>query len=374
MKLTIQKTALAQALSAVSAVVSSRNSLPYLQMVKMEAWPVSTPENISITATDMDCFYTRLVDAVIAESGVCLIPASRIKEWLGIITGDHVVMETIENHIKLTSEGGGTIKFSTVEAEKFPKLSGDAFTFIALTDFAPIKHIAPCIIGSNEGRPQMEAVFIETAGDSLICAASNGRQVGTVTFKVEEGNKPWTPISLPAKYVNVVAGLGKCDLSESQNDLHFMSATFRLSVRKTEHGVPNWRRATSNEQFPIVGSITVMRDEFAQAVAQCHVHRGNELGSEYGVRVSLAKEGNGMNVSCFVNKTGDSYSNTIDGRIKGEFPPVILSTEYLTPFLQLQDDSPIKIEFTGSKTMVKMNAPELGVFYYFSPMFEKGAE
>jgi DNA polymerase-3 subunit beta len=362
MKLTIQKSELAQALAAVSAVVSSRNSLPYLQMVKLEALDAGA---ISVTATDMECFYTRILNAEIGQPGSCLVPAARIKEWLGIVSGE-ITLQTVENHIKLTSSGGGTIKFSTIESEKFPKLPETTASPIATADFAPLKHITPAIIGSNEGRPQLEAVFIESDVDGLIGASTNGRQVATVAIKAKVGQ--FAPVALPSKYVSIVAGLGECEMSESKNDLHLANKTTMLSVRKTEHGVPNWRRAVYNEQFPIVGSITVMREEFVQAVAQCHVHRGNELGSEWGVRVGFGKTESGMNISCFVNKTGDSYSHDIDGRIKGEFPPVILSTEYLTPFLQLPDESPLKIEFTGSKTMVHMNAADLNVDYYFSPM------
>jgi hypothetical protein len=182
------------------------------------------------------------------------------------------------------------------------------------------------------------------------------------------------PISLPHRYVNLVAGLGKCQLLESKNNLHFLSPSFHIIARKTEFGVPAWRKLMSNPEFPVVGSITVMRDELADAIAQCHVLRGLELGSQFGVRVEFGKTAGGMAVTCYVPKTGDSFSHTVDGRIRGEFPPVILSTEHIAPFFNLPDESPLKIEFTSSKTMVHMNADDLKVNYCFAPMIPMNKE
>lgn len=371
MKITISKASLASALSAVSSVVAPRNSLPILQFAKFET--AAAGFDSAITATDLDCTYQKICNpSVIPEVGSCLLPVARVKEWLGIVSNGDVTLEHDGKLLKLSTPGSGTIKFSTYPVEEFPPMPKKDAKLIAEADFAPLKHIAWSMMEANNSRPMLEAAFIEPETDGLICVTTDGRKVGMVRIKAALGGENPSPLALPSKYVNLVAGFDKCELAESPNNLHFIGDSFHLIVRKSTEGIPPWRRSISNEQFPVIGSITVMRDEFAEAIAQCHVHRGNELGSEYGVRVRIGHDGHGgIMVACEVDKTGDSFFTVIEGRIKGQVPDIVLSTEHLTPFLALPDESPLKVEFTGSRTMVHMNAPDLGVDYYFAPLFAK---
>lgn len=366
MKLTIKKSELLKALSAASSVSSGRIS-PVLAFVKLDA----SKAGVSLTGTDLDCHYTRSTVAQVETPGSCLLPVAKVKEWLGIVGGGDVTMEFDGKQLRLSTPGSGLLKLSTYPVEEFPPESNHKSALVAVADFAPMKHISWAMIGSNEGRPELEAMFIEPENDGMICAATDGRKVATVAFAVKARNQEWkTGIALPSKYVSLVAGLGECELGESENSLHFTTEESKIVIRKSEHPAPNWRRATANPSFPVVGTVTVMRDEFAQAVAQCHLNRGSEEGSEYGVRVTLSEYLDaGVNVSCFIPKTGDSFSHVVDGRIKSEFPQVIIGSDHLVQFLGLPDESPLKIEFTGSKTMVKFNAPDVGVSLHVAPMF-----
>lgn len=370
MKLTIPKSSLSQALAAVSAVTGGRASLPYLQFAKLAT--MEDESRIQISATDLECFYTRNTEAEVESAGACLLPVGRVKEWLGKVPGQTVTIDSVENSIKLKTEiTTGVITFKSMPFEDFPKQEFEKPSFVAEADFAPIKHVAWSMLEANAGRPMLEAVFIEPDEKGIICASTDGRKVGTV--RIEAKREMFNPIALPARYVSLVAALGKCQLLESKSSLHFLSPQFNLICRKTDHGIPPWRKSISNDMFPVIGSITVMRDELASAVDQCHVFRGSELGSEYGVRVTMVKTDGGMNVSCLVDKTAEGADLAVDGRVRGEFPNIVLSTEHIAPFLGLQDESPLKIEFTGSRTMVHMDAQDLGVDYYFAPMFAKEA-
>lgn len=370
MKITLAKSALASAISAISPVVTSRSVSPVLAFAKLET--AGRGFDATITATDLDCSFSRVLNvSEISEAGKCLIPVNRVKGWLGTIGSGDVTLEHSGSQLRLSSPGSGLLKLATYPVDDFPPVKAMESVFLAEADFAPIKHISWTMMETNGARPPLEAMFIEHDAAGIMCAATDGRKVGTVVIPARLGDNPWTPLALPAKYVGLVSGLGKCELLESQNSIILSSPLFRVTIRKSEHPVPQWRRFISNPDFPIIGSVTVMRDEMAQAIAQCHLLSGSEIGSEHGVRVTLSPE-NGVRVSCFIKSTSESFSHVVEGRIKGEFPIVILSTEHIATLFSLPDESPLRISFTGSKTMVKMNASDLAVDLYVAPMFPEG--
>lgn len=362
MKLTIPKSTLSSALGAVSSVCG--RALPILSFAKLTVEPNKT----WLTTTDLDCRYEREISLKDqpSELGECLLPVARVKEWIGKVNGTEVSIQSEGQQVTLSTPESGPQKLSTEKVEDFPKMpSSEEQIFLAECDFSPIKHVAWSMIDASAGRPMLEAVFIEPETDGLICASSDGRKVGTVKFKAKRDEKPWVGIALPSKFVGIVAGLGECQLSESKNNLHFEGPSFNMVVRKTEDGIPPWRRSIYNSDFPVIGSITVMRDELAQDVSLCHLNHG----ADSGVRVTFSKSEEGMKVSYVADNKPDSYTHEITGMIKGEFPTIILGTVHIDPFFALPDESPLKIEFTGAKTVVHFSAPDIGVDYYFAPMY-----
>lgn len=368
MKLTIQKSALAQALAAVSAVSPTRAEMPVLKFAKLEI----DVGRISLTAAGIDCFYRRIVSRVEGHNpDACLLPIGKVKDWLSRVGDGEVNIEADANGLKLSTEDSGVSRFATYKVEEFPEAPQAPKQITIVADFEPLKHIAWSVLDANGGKPALEEAFIEHENGGIVGATADGRKLGVVKIDGEINDKAFimSPIALPAKYISLVAGLGKCHLHDSEKYVHFIGEDFNIAIRKSEHGIPNWRVMMSNEKFPVIGSITVMRDELAQSVNLCHLLKGGDIGFEHGVPITLAKTKTGLNITCFVQKTAESHTRDIDGRIKGEFPTVRLSTEHIAPFFNLPDESPLKIQFTGDRTMVRMDAEEIGVSYFFCPLF-----
>lgn len=365
MKLTLPKSSLSSALSAISPVCG--RALPILSFAKLAVEPNKT----WLTATDLDSRYElelKLKEQP-EELGECLIPVGRVKEWLGKVDDGDVTIKATKSAVELSTPSSGTFKLNTMPSDEFPPgNTADEKTFIVGADFAPIKHITFAIVEANSGREPLEVVFIEPKDDGILCVAADGRKLATVFIKAKRDEQPWVGISLPAKYVPLVARLGECQLSESKNNLHFTADGFDIAIRKTEHFFPDWKKAAYNENFPVIGSITVIREELATAVNLCHLHKG----SDDGIAVSFRKTEDGMMVSCLAEKTGNSYSNTIAGRVRGEFPDIDISSCHLEPFLSLPDETPLKIEFTGGSTVVHLTAPDIHVDAWVCPLIQKG--
>lgn len=365
MKITISKRALSEAISAVSSVIRTRTTLPVLSRIKLDACKSAT----SLYGTDLDCAYVRTVEASVIEPGTVLLPASRVREWLGVVDGANVTIEADDSQLHLSTEGSGRINFSTMKADEFPPLPATDGKPVATVDLAPLKHIAWSMMQDDLSRPALCAACIDAEGDALLIGATtDGRKLGTVALpaQIDAGwNKE--PIQIPADYVGMVSGIGECALAESENNLFFTTATEKVIVRKSTEVFPKWRQYVDLKKFPIVGSITVMRDEFASAIGQCHILRGDQIGSERGVRIEISKEGDGMLVEVSMQGTGDSFRTVIEGRSKGKFPKMVLDTQHLYPFTLLKDESPLQIEFTSDRTLVHMHAPDIGVKYFFMP-------
>lgn len=365
MRFTVKRSAFTEQIGLVSSIIRSKRVLPMLGYIKLD----SDFGLLKATACDLDCFYTRSIQTITGEVCSMLVPARDVREWLGVVTGETVSITLKDNRLELSTPESGIIRLSTLEADKFPTVGGPDFKPFAEANFKDLQLIKSCIMDEDGGRPQLESVFIEHENDWLICAATEGHKVGTVRIEAElaEGG---AGICLPGKYVDLVSGLGKCSVAQSDNLLMFSNDSASVVLRKPEHGIAPWRKATTMHEY--VGQCAVIREELAQAVAQCHILRGRELGSERGVRVELSPVDGGIRVLTTIDGTGDSYSTTLASKLVGDVPSITLGTEHLVPFFNLPCDDLLKIDFTGSYTVVHMNAGAAD--YWFCPFVPRGTQ
>lgn len=332
MKLTLPKSTLASALAAVSPACGK--ALPVLACAKLEVAPNET----WLSATDLDCYYQRRLSLKKQPEiiGECLLPISGVKEWLGIVSGD-VTIESDGQQVKLSVPDGGYQRFSTDKIENFPAPPTGEEKRLAAVDLAPLKNVSWAAIKSDSGRPMLEAVFIEIEGDGLVAVATDGRKIGRTLIKAEIFEK-FEPVSLLSEYADLVAGLGKCEFSQTERSLIFTTPSLRLMVGKSTEGVPNWRRDIASPTY--IGSMTVIRSEMEMAIKQCHLNRGQDEG----ILVEFHQVEGGIRVFCVNEKSNNGYDTILTARIKGEFKPVGFGTEHLMPFFDLPDDSALKIE------------------------------
>jgi DNA polymerase III sliding clamp (beta) subunit (PCNA family) len=366
MRISVKKAAFAVELAAVSAIIKLKNAVPALTCVKLEAGTA-----LAMVASDLDCFYVRVCACELFHPGTCLLPVRETKEWLDAVGDGDVVIAYDGKQVSLFMDGYDTLRLSAYNVEEFPKCPTppqDESVLCAKANLSGLKHIAWSVMQPDGGRPPLEAVFIDKEEAGIIACSTDGRKLGTVKIKAEV-SETFKPVAIPAKYINLVASLGEVDIMDCPRDLFFDGNLLRLTVRKTEHPIPDWRKVLT--QYPYVGSAKVVRDEFAAAVRCCHLLRGRSTEFNDGVRITVSKaeSGDGLKIECIMDKTADSYSNVIMARLEGDIPTINLGSDHVLPFFSLPDDSALKIEFTGDRTHCHMNAGD--VSYWFLLLIPK---
>src|SRR5438067_742628 len=117
LKLTCQPSTLSSALQIVSRAISTRTTLPILNNILLE----TTPEGLSLTATNLEIGIRKLVPAEVLDEGTTTVPARLLTDFVSSLPD-----ESLEMSLDLPSQtlslrcGRFDTHIKCIEAEEFP--------------------------------------------------------------------------------------------------------------------------------------------------------------------------------------------------------------------------------------------------------------
>jgi DNA polymerase-3 subunit beta len=187
MRLTCDSADLAAALAVVMRAAAARSSLPVLGMVLLE----TADDGLRLTATNLELAIRRTVPAAVAEEGAVAVPGRLLAEFTGALPREELRLALEPGTQAPEGRGGAggrlvlrSDSFSTeingVPGEEFPPLTtGDLGDRLSLP--------APLLVGAftdtlvaastDEARPVLTGVRLETGGGRLTLLASDGHRL-----------------------------------------------------------------------------------------------------------------------------------------------------------------------------------------------------
>ena len=121
MKLTIERTALLNALAHVQSVVERRNTIPILANVLLDA----AKGRLALTATDMDLAIVESVGAEVAKAGSTTVQVHTLYDIVRKLPeGSQVVIDATGGKDQASVRAGGSnFTLAALPADDFPKMT-----------------------------------------------------------------------------------------------------------------------------------------------------------------------------------------------------------------------------------------------------------
>ncbi|MEM9938674.1 MAG: DNA polymerase III subunit beta [Pseudomonadota bacterium] len=252
MKLTIERSALLNALSHVQNVVERRNTIPILSNILMEA----ADGGVKFTATDLDIEAVDAADAKIDSEGAVTAPAGTLFDVIRKLpSGADVELELqLENRQLAIRSGRSSFSLPTLPATDFQTMvpDEDATEFaIEAVDLRRLIDKTRFAISTEETRYYLNGVYLHAAdtdgGTKLRTVATDGHRLALCETDAPKGSEGLTGVIVPRKAVGEVRRLidasdGDVEVSVSDTKIVFKSGRAQLTSKLIDGSFPDYAR------------------------------------------------------------------------------------------------------------------------------------
>lgn len=225
MKAVVERAALVRAMGEAARVVQTRNTIPILSNVRIEA----EADALRLTATDLDLQITVPVAARVEAAGATTAPAHRLASIVASLPeGCQISLELGEG--RLTVKGGRSrFVLPVLPVDDFPVIKapedGAAFTLSA-ADVRRIFGLPQPAVSTEEVRYYLNGICLETSDDraflstpSLIATATDGQRLLRAALPVPvKGLSLDRPI-VPRRATELLARLAEAGDAKADVDL-----------------------------------------------------------------------------------------------------------------------------------------------------------
>lgn len=243
MRLTISREKLQEGLSAVTASIPAKTTLPVLANILVE----TTDRGIRLSGTDLDIAVSTEVQADVESSGAVTIPAKKLSEIARELPPSPVKIAAVgEQRITLEC-GRSRFKLLGLPRDEFPNFpnvsfsdswrikSGDLQKLISHTSFA---------VSVEESRPILNGVLWELRSDKMAMVATNGHRLAKMEMTTESRVGSSQDLIVPPKALEQVRRLFPAEedleIARGENHLGFRSPFTSVFTRLIEGPYPNY--------------------------------------------------------------------------------------------------------------------------------------
>src|SRR5437016_8542750 len=206
MRFTISREKLQEGLTAVTASIPAKTTLPVLANILVEA----TDKGLRLSGTDLDIAVTTEVAADVESIGAITIPAKKLSEIarellpapvrIAAAGEQRVTLDCGRAHFKILGlprdefPSSPSVRF----AESWRIRSGDLPKLISHTSF---------VVSTEESRPILNGVLWELRPEHLRMVATNGHRLAKMEMPIKSTGAPATDLIVPPKALEQVRRL-----------------------------------------------------------------------------------------------------------------------------------------------------------------------
>lgn len=200
MKFKIQRNILLNAIQTVQNIITTKAALPILSNILIEA----NPENIRLTATDLDVGISCAMAVNTQEIGAITLPAKRLNDIVRELPGDEVSITTKKNNLTIIETENCQFKILGLPSEEFPKLPEfknkeaikleqlDLKQMLSLTSFA---------VSIDETRYILNGILFKIQKNHLILVATDGKRLAVIERDLKKDIDKDIHIIVPIKTI-----------------------------------------------------------------------------------------------------------------------------------------------------------------------------
>src|SRR5579872_1917773 len=241
MRFTISREKLQEGLTAVTASIPAKTTLPVLANILVEA----TDKGIRLSGTDLDIAITTEVAAEVESTGAITIPAKKLSEIARELPPAPVKVAAAGEQRVTLDCGRSHFKILGLPKDEFPSFptvrfneswrirSGDLQKLISHTSFA---------VSTEESRPILNGVLWELRPDLMRMVATNGHRLAKMELPIKSTGAPSTELIVPPKALEQIRRLfpedEELEIARGDNHLGFRSPFTAVYTRLIEGPYP----------------------------------------------------------------------------------------------------------------------------------------
>lgn len=366
MKITALKDNLLMGVSAVQKAVSTKNTLPILTCIKIEA----KNNMLYFFGTDLEIGIQIHVPAEVIFEGVTVVPAKHFTEIVRKLPSSLITLHLAsENELSIQYENSQLtlMTLSSADFPALPEVSGDYEVHIQAALFKQMVKQTAFSAGTDEGRPLFTGILCETENDKIRMIATDTHRLalrqGVTKSQPEEGSQSFI---IPSKMLSEIARLiydeeEICHLSLTKNTCVFTISNIVVICRLLEGQFPNYRQVIPSQYK---SKVTVKTKSILEAVERISLFT---VGSDNSNTIQLSINDTIMIISS-QSEVGQGYEQLA---VENEGESVIISfnARYLLDALKTIESEKAIIEFTGPLSPCIMRPIESeNLFYLILPV------
>ena len=339
MRLTISREKLQEGLSAVTASIPVKTTLPVLANILVE----TTDRGIKLSGTDLDIAVSTEVTADVEVTGAVTIPAKKLAEIarelppapvkIAAVGEQRITLECGRSKFKLL--GLPRDEFPTFPSVKFDESwrirSGDLQKLISHTAFA---------VSTEESRPILNGVLWELRPERMSMIATNGHRLAKMDVPVVSETAPAHDLIVPPKALEQVRRLfpaeEELEIGRGENHLGFRSPFTAVYTRLIEGPYPNY-----DQVIPRDNDRTATADKAALISA---LKRMSVIASDQTHRIRLSFNSGMLKFSVQTPDLGEAQDE-LPIRYTGDQLDIGFNAAYLLEILRYIPTDEVRLTF-----------------------------
>jgi len=241
MRFTISREKLQEGLTAVTATIPAKTTLPVLANILVE----TTEKGIRLSGTDLDIAVSTEVAADVESSGAITIPAKKLSEIARELPPSPVKIAAAGEQRVTLDCGRSHFKILGLPKDEFPSFpavrfneswrirSGELQKLISHTSFA---------VSTEESRPILNGVLWELRPEMMRMVATNGHRLAKMELPIKTAAAPSSDLIVPPKALEQVRRLfpedEELEIARGENHLGFRSPFTSVFTRLIEGPYP----------------------------------------------------------------------------------------------------------------------------------------
>jgi DNA polymerase-3 subunit beta len=243
MRLTISREKLQEGLSAVSASIPTKTTLPVLANILVE----TVERGIRLSGTDLDIAVSTEVQADVEIPGAVTIPAKKLADIARELPPSPVKIAAIgEQRITLEC-GRSRFKLLGLPRDEFPTFPNVSFSDswqVKSSDLQKLIAHASFAVSTEESRPILNGVLWELRPDKMAMVATNGHRLAKMSISVGSKLGSSQDLIVPPKALEQVRKLfpaeEELEIARGENHIGFRSPFTSVFTRLIEGPYPNY--------------------------------------------------------------------------------------------------------------------------------------
>jgi DNA polymerase III subunit beta len=347
MKVVLTRGDLLKGISTVQSAVASKNTMPILANVLLEA----KDKKLELVATDLDMGIRCSVQAEVVDKGSITINAKKLSDIVRELPEASVDLEIDDNHKMILVCQKSSFKVHGLPKDDFPilpEVKKDKFFKVKGSLLQEMIHKSIFAVSTDETRYVLNGVFFQAEGGKLRMVATDGHRLAFIQKKLEGKADEKCSVIIPTKTLNelskVISDVGKgkedeviVEITATDNQIKFVVGGVEIVSRLIEGQFPNYEQVIPKESDKKLEASTA---DLAAATRRVAI-----LTSEKSNSIRYQVKGNKLTISSKTPDMGEAKEE-MDVVYKGEEISIAYNAKYVLDVLKNVGTDAVLIELT----------------------------